>query len=233
MHSPDERVESLIAAAIAGELTPLEQDELARLRLDHPWIDAEIARLGAISDRLTDADITWRTPVVSSSLRERTLGDLPSTSGEARPPREAARTRQRGWVTPLLAAACLLVGLVIGAGVPALTSTPPSGPPGTLGAVEPIELGAVEAGVDVEADLVAHTWGTEAVLDVTGLEAGETYAVVFIGADGTEFSAGEMLGSAVAIHCRLNAAVLRQDAARLEIRGDGAEVIAAAVLPSA
>lgn len=73
--------------------------------------------------------------------------------------------------------------------------------------------------------------GTEAVIDAEGLTVGATYRVVFIGGDGTEFPAGEMLGSEVAIHCRLNAAVLREDTVRVEIRDATSGVVASADLP--
>ncbi|MGC5225474.1 hypothetical protein ACPW96_23155, partial [Micromonospora sp. DT81.3] len=143
------------------------------------------------------------------------------------------RTNRRPWLTPLMGAACLLIGLAIGFGTPALTSIAPSGPPGTLGAIEPIDVRDAVAGVQVDAELVAHTWGTEAVLDATGLDIGATYTVVFIATDGTQFPAGQMLGSQVPIHCRVNAAVLREDALRLEIRDADATLVAHADLPDA
>lgn len=55
---------------------------------------------------------------------------------------------------------------------------------------------------------------------------------MFVGVDGTEFSAGEVLGSDVPIVCRMNAAVLRGDAARMELRDTGDAVIAHAELPA-
>lgn len=225
MHTPDDRIEQLMAASAAGDLTPREQDELRRLALAHPWIDDEVERLREVAARVAAADAEWQEVSVTDALRARILGDIPART----PP--ALRSR-RPWVPPLVGAACLVLGLAIGAGVPALTALPPTGPPGTLGAYEPLAV-TEQSGldVDVDADLVAHTWGTEAVIDATGLTVGSTYRVVFIADDGTEFPAGEMLGSAVAIHCRLNAAVLREEAVRLEIRDAGSTVVASADLP--
>lgn len=241
MHTPDDRIAELIAAALAGELTPSESVEFDRLRRDHPWIDDELGSLGIVSDRLRRGDVAWTTPRDADALRERVLAAIPADDERAADPRgrempasvDPVRPRALRWVTPLVGAACLAVGLVIGLGAPALTNQPPSGPPGTLGAVEPLQVRDDLDGIDVDAELVAHTWGTEAILEATGLEVGETYAVVFIGADGTEFSAGEILGSEVPIVCRMNAAVLRGDTVRFELRDDTAEVIAHADLPQA
>lgn len=225
MHASDDRIEELIAAAVADQLTPGEGDELRALAHEHPWIDVEIERLRDVAGRVGAVEDPWRDAVVTQALRERILGDVP-----VRQERPAAR---RAWVPPLVGAACLTVGLAVGAGIPALTSLPPSGPPGTLGAYEPIAVDDEVRGVEVDAELVAHTWGTEAVLDVTGLDVGSVYRVVFLGEDGTEFPAGEMLGSEVAIHCRLNASVLREDTVRFEIRDAGSGVVASADLPEA
>ena len=223
-----------------------ERDELDRLRQRHPWIDAEIDDLRAVTDRLRAAETTWDDPGATGALRDRVLGQIPTARDGVDEPdgtpaigpvvaparaTPAATARRRRWVTPLVAAACLVVGIALGVGTPALLSVSPSGPPGTLGALEQIDVRDEIAGIDVDADLVAHTWGTEAVLDATGLAVGETYSVVFVGADGAEFSAGQMLGSEVAIHCRLNAAVLRDDAVRMEIRDADATVVALAELP--
>lgn len=236
MSTPDERIEELIAAAVSGELSPAEEAELARLRAEHPWIDEELASLHALGERLQGADAAWTQPASTDVLRARIMSEIPATAERqaqsAAPSTPSARSARRRWMTPVLAAACLVVGLAIGVGTPALLSVPPSGPPGTLGAIEQVEVDVRAAGIRVDADLVAHTWGTEAVLDVTGLDVGATYSVVFVGIDGTEFSAGEMLGSSVEIHCRLNAAVMRDDAARLEIRDAESNPVASAALPA-
>lgn len=225
MHTPDDRIEELVAAAVAGDRSPREEDELRRLAAAHPWVDVEIERLRAIAARVEDADVAWIDAPVTAALRERILGEIAAPAvGPARP--------RRVWVSPLIGAACLAVGLALGAGLPALSSLPPSGPPGTLGAYEQVAVAAND-GVRVETDLVAHTWGTEAVIDATGLTVGAIYRVVFIAEDGTEFPAGEMLGSPVAIHCRLNAAVLREETVRLEIRDASSAVVASADLPAA
>ncbi len=237
MPTPDDRIEELIAAAVAGELSPGESDELESLRSAHPWIDGEIEALSAVAGRLRSTDLAWIEADTAEALRDRILSEVPAQMRRGRRTGDAAavasvagRARAR-WVTPLVAAACVVVGLSIGLGTPALLTLPPTGPPGTLGAVEPVDVRDEVAGAQIDADVIAHTWGTEAVLDATGLEVGAAYSVVFVSADGREFSAGEMLGSQVPIHCRVNAAVLRGDAVRLEIRDEDARIVAMADLP--
>lgn len=237
MRARDERIEELIIAAVADELTPLERVELDELRAVHPWIDDEIASLRSVAERVSIEGDGWRELPVSAALRERVLG----ASGVASSAASAAPSAPRRGFVPLLAAACLVIGVVTGAGIaslaasdpgPSVAEPAPTGPVGTLGAIEPVAMRA-DPGIDVDADVIAHTWGTEARLEIEGLAVGETYAVVFVGADGAEYSAGEMLGSEVPIVCRLNAALLREDAVRVEIRDAGSDVVAGAELPAA
>ncbi|MET2010359.1 hypothetical protein ABXJ56_02315 [Microbacterium chocolatum] len=237
MRARDERIEELIAAAVADDLTPVERAELDDLRAVHPWIDDEIASLSRVAARAAAEGSGWRDLPVSAALRERVLGSASAVTAAGR----SVSVAPRRWFAPALAAACLVVGIVTGFGVasltaidpePSLAEPAPTGPVGTLGAVEPVAMRA-DPGIDVDADVIAHTWGTEALLEVEGLAVGETYAVVFVGEDGREYSAGEMLGSEVPIVCRLNAALLREDAVRMEIRDAGSDVVAGAELPSA
>ncbi|BFM23014.1 anti-sigma factor RsiW [Microbacterium testaceum] len=235
MRTPDDRWAELAAAALAGELTATESAEFDDLRRADPARAEEYAALQALAGRLRQGDLAWTAPRDADDLWEGIQG---AVDGEVSPkvdlvPDAAAARRRRRWVTPLTAAACLVVGVVIGvSGAGAFTSTVPSGPPGTLGAVEQIAVSDDVGGVDVSAEVVAHTWGTEAYLEASGLDVGATYELVFVGVDGTEFSAGEVLGSDVPIVCRMNAAVLRGDASRMELRDTGDAVIAHAELPA-
>lgn len=239
MQSSDERLWELIAAAVAGDLNDEEHVELDEARRTHPWIDDEIASLSAVAARVAVSDVAWDDVTPDEALRRRVAGAPTTDAADEEALRHStpvAQTsgagRRRRWVAPLIAAACLVVGIAIGLGATALTSIPPSGPPGTLGAVEPIDLSDDLAGAHFDADIVAHTWGTETLIQATGLSVGTTYSVVLVGADGSEFSAGEMLGSTVPIDCRLNAAVLRQDVASVEIRTADGGTVATADLPA-
>lgn len=241
MRLPDDRWAELVAAALAGELTPAEAEEFERARRDDPARAAEARELGDVAHRLRQGDVAWTSPRDTVDLQARIVAAVAAEGedGLAQPDHTVPTRRDdrpapaRRWRTPLLAAACLAGGVAIGLGAPSVLTPTPSGPPGTLGVVEAVDVRDDRAGIDVDADVVAHTWGTEAYLEARGLDVGATYEVVFVGADGADYSAGEILGSEVPIVCRMNAAVLRGDAIRLEVRDTESVVIAHADLPSA
>ncbi|KQM29146.1 hypothetical protein ASL10_00065 [Frigoribacterium sp. Leaf8] len=137
---------------------------------------------------------------------------------------------------PLLIAVAAAACLAIGAGGGVLLAMPRdtvvAGPAGTLGAVEHVDFVGQPAGVDLDGDLVAHTWGTETVLSIDGLPTGSAFTVVVVGGDGREYESGAFLGSDVRVDCRLNAAVLRPDVASVEIRAADGHDIAVASVPS-
>ncbi|MFD1713049.1 anti-sigma factor [Amnibacterium flavum] len=229
----DRRAE-LIIAAIAGELTPDETVELDALRATDPTIDTDLAQLGGVADRATDIG-TWTEVAPSASLRDRIAALADDESAEAEPPAVidlASRRRPRAWQLIAGAAACVAIGVVAGTLIPIAEPSGPTGPPGTLGAVEHVEFVGEPSGVGVEGDLVAHTWGTETDLVISGAAVGESYTVTLVGRDGAEYDSGTFLGSAVEIDCRMNAAVLREDVASVVIRDQGGDEIAVAEVPS-
>lgn len=230
MRTPDDRWAELAAAALAGELTAAEEAEFDELRRSDSARAVEYADLDGLAGRLRQGDIGWVPPRDGGELFTR----IELSLGAPAPVRQASpRKRRRRWATPVVAAACLVGGVVLGVNGAGFFESPvPSGPPGTLGALERVAVSDDRDGVDVSAEVVAHTWGTEAYLEATGLDVGVTYELVFVGGDGAEFSAGEVLGSEVPIVCRLNAAVLRGDAVRMELRDTGEAVIAHAELPA-
>ena len=80
--------------------------------------------------------------------------------------------------------------------------------------------------------LINHTWGTELVLDVTGLTAGTTYGVVFETPQG-EVGAGSLLAVAdVLMKCRFNAAPLRADVRAIEVRDPAGRAVLRSALPT-
>lgn len=215
MPEPDARRHELMAAALAGDLSPAEKAELDRLRAADPGIDLELAELRPTVDAL-GALSPWR--------------EIPPVVPISGPP-PALRRSRRGWVPVLAAAACLALGLLAGAALPGLVDRPVSGPPGTLGALEPISFVASASGARIDGEVVAHTWGTETILEIEGLPVGETFDVVLVDHDGREYASGTFLGSAALIECRINAAVLREDVVSVEIRTSG-EDVAVASIPS-
>lgn len=229
---PDRRAE-LIAAALAGELTPEEGAELDALRADDPTIDTEFTLLAGVTGALPAVgrwdDAEPGTPLAAriAAIDEEGTADAPAAP--IRSSRSSSRRRTRPLLLAVGAAAC--VGLGLGGGL--LLSAPPravEGPPGTLGAVEDVDFDGAPQSVEIEGALVAHTWGTETVLTVEGLDAGAAFTVVVIGEDGGEFESGTFLGSTVPIDCRLNAAVLREDVAAVAIRSlDGGQIALAEV----
>ncbi|WP_432245208.1 hypothetical protein ACRB8A_17350 [Arthrobacter sp. G.S.26] len=140
----------------------------------------------------------------------------------------------RRYRVPLLAAAAaalLVIGGLGGSALATFQQAPPTGPPGTLGAIEGVQLSGSPAGTSFDASLVAHTWGTETVLAIDGLPVGESFEVVLVRTDGRELDSGTFLGAAQTVTCRMNAAVLRGDVAALQIRNAAGTVVASSNLP--
>lgn len=227
----------LVAAALADDLSPDEADELARLRAADPTVDEELALLGAVVAR-TGALDGWQEVEPGDDLRRRVHAVADGPAPEERHAADAVADEHLAPVAPLPrrrrllltvvgAAACLAVGAGLGALATAPRDAVVEGPPGTLGAVEHLDFRDVPVGVDLDADLVAHTWGTETVLVVDGLPVGDAFSVVVVDDRGQEFSSGAFLGSEVPVDCRLNAAVLREHVASVEIRGADGEVVTA------
>lgn len=262
----DDRRAELIAAALAGELSPAEGAELDDRRAADPTIDEEIALLGGLPSAIRGIG-AWEEAAPSPELARR-IGLIADGHGESAEPGGAhaaaveagsptdpggpthadaaapaapadldahrARRGSRARRTVLLlagAAACLALGAAGGAFLTAPRADVATGPAGTLGALEDVTFAGAPAGVVVEGEVVAHTWGTETVLSVDGLPAGDAFSVVVVDAGGGEHPSGTMLGSAVRIDCRLNADVLREDAASVEIRDAAGDRVAVADLP--
>jgi len=154
--------------------------------------------------------------------------------------RDRRPRRIRVTAAVLGAAAALVVGGAVGGLVGALAGSArtgggdPSGvtgPPGTLGAVEAVDFRGEPSGSRIDGAVVAHTWGTETVLEVDGLDPAAGYGVVVVGTDGRRVDSGGFVGSTVTVDCRVNAALLREDVAAIEIEDAGGDVVAAADLP--
>jgi len=159
----------------------------------------------------------------SSSPSPERVAALRRQAEEARS-RAPAPGRSRPSPRSFLAAAAagaVAAGLIVGVAVSALDDDPVAPP------TEEVALALVPPGIDADATLVNHTWGTEINLVVTGLPAGEEFTVTIQDEAGSPVPAGTFVGVAEGpIVCKLNAAVLRRDARSFEVtRPDGAVVI--------
>jgi len=231
----DARRALLISGALTGDLSAAEQDELDAVRRTDPTVDTEIRELAEVLRATTAAAPSWDASAPSNALRDRVLA-LSSEADVAEAPAEGARVtalRRRPWLLVVGAAACVAVGAGgVLLGQPTVPG-PPTGPPGTLGAIEQISFSGEPNGVDIDGSLVAHTWGTETILNVTGLTEADFYEVVLVTVGGDSLSSGSFLGSTVAIDCEMNAAVMREAVASVEIQDASGTVVARAQLPSA
>jgi len=219
-----DRTAELIGGAVAGDLSAAEQSELEALGRADPQVAADWAMAVAAALALADqAPLPWREAEPPAALAA-------AVRSAATAPSERRRV-------PLLAAAALALvlgaagGWVLGQASddPPTAASPaePTGPPGTLGAVEAIEFAERPGSVRLEAAVVAHTWGTETRLDAfTGLVPGDTYDVVLVTSDGGLVDAGSFTATRGEIECRLMGAALRQDVAAIAVRTRaGAEVM--------
>ncbi|PPI19026.1 hypothetical protein C5D34_12950 [Rathayibacter sp. AY1B1] len=230
---PDGRREELLAAALAGDLSAEEAREFELLRAADPSIDRELASFGAVVDRL-GALGRWEEAEPSPELRSRVAalaGERPERTARVRAPRLRA-PRLRAVLAVAAAAALLVVGGVAGAALRSADERPVAGPPGTLGAVEAIAFDERTAGVTLDGSLVAHTWGTETILRGTGFALGESYDLVLVTGSGERLPSGSFLGSSAELDCEMNAAVLRESVAAVEITDAGGALVASAALPA-
>lgn len=233
---------TLIAGAISGDLTDTELTALQALRLVDPTVDDEIRELAAVSSRTAASLTGWDSSAPSAGLRQRILAaaatdqaPAPAHTAPARvaEPSTAAPTpaRRRPWLLALAAAAC--VGVGAGGVLLSQPVTPgaPTGPPGTLGAVEQIAFTGEPDGVTVAGSLIAHTWGTETVLTIVGLTETIPYDVVLVTTAGDTIDSGSFLGSTVTIDCGMNAAVMRGAVSSVQIQDASGAVVATADVP--
>ncbi|PPI17411.1 hypothetical protein C5D04_04695 [Rathayibacter sp. AY1D2] len=230
---PGGRREELLAAALAGDLSAEEAREFESLRAADPSIDRELASFGSVVDRV-GALGRWEEAEPSPELRSRVAalaGERSERAASVRAPRLRA-SRLRAVLAVAAAAALLVVGGVAGAALRSAEERPVAGPPGTLGAVEAIAFDERTEGVTLDGSLVAHTWGTETILRGTGFALGESYDLVLVTGSGERLPSGSFLGSSAELDCEMNAAVLRESVAAVEITDAGGALVASAALPA-
>lgn len=220
MSEPDPRIAELIGGALAHDLSPDEERELDGYCQLDPQLRAEVDSLLATSRQVSDSPLRWVDSEPSPDLEQR----ISALQDPARTSSVAAGARRRSW--PVMGAAAAFLIFIGALGGPLVQDfvdqAGVEGPPGTLGAVEDITFGDLPSDTEMDAAVVAHTWGTETRLELDGAEVGQTFEVILVSEDGSEFSAGTFLGSEQPVVCQLNAAVLREDVSEVRIeRPDG------------
>ena len=125
------------------------------------------------------------------------------------------------------AAAVGAVGGVVGANI--AHDEPPAASPGPP--TEPLSFvagSASVAGSTLAGKVINHTWGVELLLDATGLPVGSAFRVLYVDVDDAPMEAGGFVGAELPIHCRCNAALLRDRIGAIEIRDGSDSVVARA-----
>lgn len=186
--------------------------------------DDEMARLGAALGYDASREPPPGRVAAVRAAAEQMRADL-GGGPPVRPHEDAVVTRlplRRQFLVGALAAS---VGAVAGFGAKAaFEQGAPAGPPS-----EQIAFAGAPSGVSTDARLIDHEWGTELLLDVSGLADGEVYSVTYTDAAGTAAAGGSFQGVAdTMLQCRFNAAFLRDNLATIAVTDSaGVEVLRA------
>lgn len=203
-------------------LEQLDGPDTDRVR-DHlstcPTCPSELAELEPVVASLRAARPNWEgisTPEPPADLGERVLGRV--RAQQLTPKRPG--TWARGALAATAVAAALVFAFVLGVRL---------APEPTSPQVIPLDDLVLASGIEAEAGLVRHTWGTELQLRATGLTQGTVYTVTFVRDDGREFSAGGVIGVGQdPLTCSVNAGLPIEEASELTIADPtGAPVISA------
>lgn len=215
---PHGRWREQLGAHVLGGLSAHEAEELRAHLRDCPRCRAEHADLAPLASALRDVDPRR----IGHEARPRPeLADRVALRVEQQRRRRARESTRRWTLTGAATAVAAGFAVVLALAVFPRGDDAPPAP-----AREPIEVVEAVAGVQADGALIAHTWGTELVLTATGLRDGATYDVAFRRGDGTSVPSGTFIGDASKpVVCRLNAALLREDADALTITRAGEVVM--------
>lgn len=231
---PRARLHELMGAAAFDALSDAESVELERLLAADPQARRELQEMRATVAALPPAGSgTTFEASPSPDLEERVVGAVggpppPPVAVPAPPP-----TRARPWALVAAAATLVVAAGLGGWAVGQREPSTPTGPPGTLGATEAISFTGEPRGVEVDASVVAHTWGTETVMTIDGLQQG-SYTVQILDTDGEAVDSGTFIAAAQGItDCRMIAALLREDADAIVVSDADGDVVMRSQLPQA
>src|SRR5215211_6590307 len=214
MTPPEEhnRYREQIGAFLLGKLDEGERTAMQTHLNSCPVCQAEVRALEPVVGALADAspDRIDEDPLPPGDLKELTLAPI---LGEIH--RAQRRRRRLGWSALAAAAICVVaIGL---AGFTWLLEP--------AVALEPLSF-SLAPGMEVEGHLIEHDSGTEIRLVVSGSRDGQTYRVTLVSEDGERINAGTFIGIGdKQLRYTFNAALLRKDADRLEVRTPGGEPV--------
>ena len=207
----------LIGAYVLGGLTDAERLSLQAHLDGCAECRAEVEELAPVVTALrgVDPDVLDTTTAPPPALGEAILASV--REGSRRQDRDRLLRRAGAG---LLAAAVLVGVFFLGVRLAPAPTTPP---------VIAMAVDRVATGVQAEAGLVRHTWGTELKLRATGLAEG-AYTVVFVRDDGTVVPGGTFIGTgANTLNCCLNGALPLDRPAEIVVTDASGAVVVDAV----
>ena len=212
------RYREQIGAFLLGKLDGDERTAMQTHLDSCPVCQAEVRELEPVVAALADAapDRIDEDPLPPGDLEESTLAPILGEIHSAR-----RRSQRFHWSGLAAAAICVVaIGLAgfVGLMEPAV-------------ALEPLSF-SVAPGMEVEGHLIEHARGTEIRLEVFGSQDGQTHRVTLVTEDEERVDSGTFIGIGErTLRGTFNAALLREDADRLEVRTSGGELVFFAKLP--
>ncbi len=207
MTADDHRtIRELLGAYVLSQLDDAERTRVQAHIDGCPACQAEVAELAPLAPALLRVDPTRLDlqPSPPPDLGEQVVQRI----------RQSRRDRHRGQLVRRSAAGLLVAAALFGAFFLGVRQAPTTAAP----PVVPLAVRVDVQGVQADAGLVKHTWGTELQLEATGLERGGSYTVTFTRTDGTEVSAGTFLGTGGnPLRCSLNAALPLDEAVAVRV----------------
>lgn len=194
MNAEHRALRELLGAFVLGQLDDNEKLALQAHLDGCAECRAELAEIAPLVDMMRGADPDRVTAPAEppAELAER-IGESIRTSRRQRDRKTLVRRGAAG----LLVAAALVGAFFLG------TTRDPAAPP-----VVPLAVHLTATGVQADAGLVKHTWGTELKLKATGLQDGGSYTVTFFRADGSTVPGGTFIGTGSnTLNCSLNGAL--------------------------
>ncbi len=218
------RYREQIGAFLLGKLDGGERTAMQTHLNSCPVCQAEVRELEPVVAALGDAapDRIDEDPWPPWNLEELTLAPILGEIHRAR------RRRQRfSWSALAAAAICVVVIGLAGLAwplEPALSLEPHL--------QERLSFSGEARGAEVEGNLIAHDWGTKIRLVVSGMRDGQTHRVTLVSEDGERVNAGTFFGTGdKPLRGTFNAALVREDADKLEVRTPDGELVFFAILP--